>query len=397
MVKFHYGKRRATLWVDEIVYSSWRHEVAKYDGDIVMLTDNSVLLRCHIPTPTLICAQRKAEKCIPNEAAFIKSNIDSFGSEIGQTTNWITSMFEVLAGFSEESREYKELDYRIKCGQQAQQDCIDRSKGIICKPMPRSWHDRHEANRIEDEEKRALYRRIVADKKPYFMRYIYPDLMRKYNTYIKNTNKSALREFQMTVDELMSKPYSELTERQTEFLRYYKYRMPVGTNDCVMNKICKKFEAAFDGYVGRYNSSANFDFGIMKSDAEYTPKQYTAVKRIYEDYNRRVQNFTIFSYYERVDEFDARAAFDLMDDEFIRQCYAVCSNEDELCNLILDLCYSRSSSKRFAWGMCGSKIIKNLLRKNNNQISYPVQDDDGDVIFCGNKFSVETQRIEVDE
>ena len=53
---------------------------------------------------------------------------------------------------------------------------------------------------IEDPEKRRFYLSLVADKKPYFMRIIYPALMKQYNTYIKNTNKNAMREFQMTID-----------------------------------------------------------------------------------------------------------------------------------------------------------------------------------------------------
>ena len=134
--------------------------------------------------------------------------------------------------------------------------------------MPRLWYDRHAANKIEDPAQRELYRKIVADKKPYFMRYIYPALMKQYNTYIKNTDRNALREFQMTVAELYKLPIGETTERQREFLRYYEYRMPVGTNDCIMNKICRRFEDEFDGYIGKHNAAVKFDYTIMRSDAE---------------------------------------------------------------------------------------------------------------------------------
>ena len=47
----------------------------------------------------------------------IQSNIDSFGDDIGKTTNHITAMYDVQAQFEEGSREYEELDYRIQCGQ----------------------------------------------------------------------------------------------------------------------------------------------------------------------------------------------------------------------------------------------------------------------------------------
>lgn len=87
-----------------------------------MLTDNRVLVERHEPCPALMCAQRKAEKRVSTEEDFIQSNIDSFGNEIGQTTNWATSMFEVRSRFEPGSKEYEVLSYRIKCSQLYQQN-----------------------------------------------------------------------------------------------------------------------------------------------------------------------------------------------------------------------------------------------------------------------------------
>lgn len=93
-----------------------------FDGDLVMLTDNKVLVEHLKPLPALFCAQRKADKRISTEEDFIQSNIDSFGNDIGQTTNWITSMFDVRAKYHKNSKAYKELSYRIQCGQLYQQN-----------------------------------------------------------------------------------------------------------------------------------------------------------------------------------------------------------------------------------------------------------------------------------
>ena len=115
------------------VFNSWDTATAAlngcdFDGDLVMLTDNNVLVNKLKPLPALMCAQRKANKRISTEEDFIVSNIESFGNDIGQTTNWITSMFEVRAGFSPESNEYKTLSYRIQCGQHFQQNAIKGSR-----------------------------------------------------------------------------------------------------------------------------------------------------------------------------------------------------------------------------------------------------------------------------
>lgn len=362
-----------------------------------MLTGNDVLLRCHEPMPALMCAQRKAAKTIPTEDDFVRSNIESFGNDIGQVTNRITSMFEIRSKFEKDSEEYKELSYRIKCGQLYQQNAIDKAKGIICKPMPKAWYDRHTVNKIEDEEGKSFYRAIVADKKPYFMRYIYPALMSEYNTFIKNTDRNALREFGMTVAELKDMPHENLTNEQRDFLEYYDYRIPVGTSDCVMNTICRKFEKEFDGCVTRSSDSPGFDYRILRSDAEYSSSQYNAVKKLYEDYNNRLRAFSARASYERIDKDDARAESAALHDEFLKECTLICPNKDSLCNIVLDLCYRKNSTKAFAWSMCGNEIINNLLNNNNRTVSFPVMRSDGEIEYGGKRFTMKSVKLEVAE
>lgn len=87
-----------------------------------MLTDNPILVNRLKPTPAIMCIQRKAKKIVVQEKDAIKSNVDSFGDDIGKTTNWITTMFDVRAQFEPESEEYKTLSYRIMAGQNYQQN-----------------------------------------------------------------------------------------------------------------------------------------------------------------------------------------------------------------------------------------------------------------------------------
>ena len=87
------------------------------DGDLLMITDNRVLVDNLTRMPAIMCIQRKAQKKIVTEEDAVAANIASFGDDIGKTTNWITSMFEVRSHFEKDSEEYKALDYRIRCGQ----------------------------------------------------------------------------------------------------------------------------------------------------------------------------------------------------------------------------------------------------------------------------------------
>ena len=383
------------------VFNSWDTATmalngCDFDGDILMLTDNPILVGRMKELPALMCAQRKASKGIPTEEDFVRSNIQSFGNEIGQTTNWITSMFEIRAGYPVDSEEYNILSYRIRCGQLYQQNAIDKAKGIVCKPMPKEWRDRWAAVLIEDEKKKELYRRIAVGRKPYFMRYVYPTLMKQYNTYIKNTDKNAMREFGLTVAELKAIPEEKLTEDQRLFLKYYNIYLPVGTNNCTMNRICRRIENEFDGHLRKRNAGSDFDYSILRSDAEYTQRQFDLIKRLYVNYCRRVSNYAVFAEREKIDKAEASLSLDFLKDEFERGCAIVCPDERALCNIVLDICYTHNASKQFAWDMCGKQIIHNLLERSGNRISLPVADPAGDVEFAGGRFSVITKEMEVE-
>lgn len=259
--------------------------------------------------------------------------------------------------------------------------------------MPRYWHDRHAVNKMQDGVEKDLCRAIVADKKPYFMIYIYPKLMKQYKNYIKNTDRSALVEFQKTVSELQSKPYDELSDREKEFLRYYNMSLPVGVGSCVMNKICRRFEDEFDKYISRHNASHPFDYTFMKSGVDYGKHQYNEIKKLYCEYNEDLKDFSIKTNIDRINGKGQVSSPDVLYYEFRKRCDKICQNEIELCDIILDICYRRNATKTFAWNMCAKTIIYNLLSKNNNKISYPTTSNSGDIEFAGQKFTMQEKYI----
>lgn len=369
---------------------------ADKDGDLVMLTDNRVLVDNLKELPAIMCVQRRAKKKIVSEADAVAANIASFGDEIGKTTNWITSMFEVQSHFDKDSEEYKTLEYRIMSGQLFQQNAIDKAKGIVAKPMPRYWHDRHSVNQIEDIDEKRFQLRIVADKKPYFMRIIYPTLAKQYNTYIKTANRNSRREFGLSIDELELIPCEDRTDRQNDFIRYYYSRIPVGIGDCVMNKICRRFEKEFDGYLGRYNRDRRFDLSIYRSNEEYTRTEYKEIEKLYNSYCSRIRQYMAYASREHIADEEYVSMFIELRSDFDRMCSIACPNKMTLCNIIIDLCYTKNSTKKMSWDMCGSEMIKNALEKHDYTLQYPTLDQCGDICFCGNRFRIESVRLEED-
>jgi hypothetical protein len=150
-----------------------------FDGDTVYSTNNRVLLTNYRNLSAINCIQKTADKKIINEKLILKSNKDGFGCQVGTITNRATSMIDIQSNYHKDSDEYKELYYRIICSQHYQQNSLDAIKGIKFKPMPQNWFA---YNKCESQ----LEKNIVADKKPYFMIYIYPNEKREYKQYIEN-------------------------------------------------------------------------------------------------------------------------------------------------------------------------------------------------------------------
>lgn len=367
------------------------------DGDTFFTTDNEILLRNTLNSPTIMCVQRRAEKKLVTEQDIIQSNKLSFGDEIGVTTNHITSMIEVQSGFEEGSKEYNTLSYRIMCGQLYQQNAIDKAKGIISKPMPAYWYNKS-YNKISPDDdmdtikEKEFNMRIVADRKPYFMIYIYPMLKKKYHEYIEYTNGKSKIEFNKTMQELIDS--KEKTEEEIHFLDYYEKLNPVGMNPCIVNRICWKFEREFDGFLKGLLEKKEFDYTILKSNVQYSKSMYESILNVYKNYLLNVKKFHQRSRTEISDDFDIILERQRFIDEFKKQCEIICSDEKKLCDIVLDICYNTDKSKQFAWDVCGDVIIKNLLEKNNYTINYPERTEfKGDFEYCGEKFIMKSAKI----
>lgn len=260
--------------------------------------------------------------------------------------------------------------------------------------MPVEWYQRKpniidEENDTEEEIAQKLFnQRVLVDKKPYFFNYVYPDMMKDYKEYIVSSNRKALYQFNLTIEELLQmEKANELTEEQREFMRYYHMLIPNNCNPCVMNKICWYVESEFNGYVGKQNKNVPFDHTILKSDKPYSPASYRRVKELYELYVNIIERAkTLHKKYKKQSSEEHANELMKIKINFKNEALKICSNEEELCNMMIDYCYSKGKSKKFVWGLLGEQIVENLLAKNENKYKVLVQAEDGDIHFKGLTF-----------
>lgn len=258
--------------------------------------------------------------------------------------------------------------------------------------MPEYWHSiRDNMIKENDDEEtiktKKFNKKIAAANKPYFMTYVYPTLRTKNNTYNANSNNGALMRFGAygirNMEDLYN--YEPKTPEMIECLRLHNE--VVGCNPCTVNKICWIFEKTFNGYLSKKYEHPEFDYSILKCNVEYSKKNYNEILAIYKDYQRRLEAFQKKMNTEKLDTFECWQQKRIFTDMFRRECEVVCTNEYELCDIVLDICYKSEKTKQFAWEISGEIILENLLKNNNKIIHYPqLVDGNGEFEYCGENF-----------
>ena len=252
--------------------------------------------------------------------------------------------------------------------------------------MPKTWYVKA-ANRVNDDDseeiiaKKQFYQRICSDKKPYFFMYNYSSLKTEYDNYVKESDRCTKIIFGKTVQELLKS--EELTAEEAEYIEnFYKFA-PLYSCLGTINRICWSIEEEFDNIPPVKDEK--FDLSVLKSGHGYSKSNFKAVKQIYEEYKKKSKEITLEE--ENMAPIQSAIAY------FKEQCDILGMNQDELCDIVIDLCYSSNNSKQFAWDICGEQIVQNLLERHNNRLAYPERCEDGDILFKGEKFRMVIQEV----
>lgn len=339
-----------------------------FDADLLFSTNNKVLLNKHKKLPAIQCCQRNTEKVIVTEKDILKTNKNGMGNKVGSITNRVTAMMEVLSHFEPDTPEYKELEYRIACGQLYQQNELDKIKGIVARPMPSYWYNFRGC-------KGDLYQQsICVEKKPYFMIYVYDDYKRDYKKYMETANTKCMGLFNITLEELISKP--DKTQQEEDFVFWFDKKMKFGTGRCAMNRICWYVESEFEDYKFQLKHNGLFDYNRLKVKRRCTEEHRQKLLELSKEY---ISNVAAYKKNKANNTHDNDNNLnDSKDDlvskrEHMKQYYKemakeICPNDDERLNIILDMCYGYKNNKQFCWDCVGDLIIKRLeeLESDNN-------------------------------
>jgi len=222
---------------------------ADVDGDICMTTPDLVdYVYTEKKYLTPAYERKSAEKKKIEQDDLWKSDILSFGSDIGLVTNYGTTYYDLLSFYDENSEEHQAIINRLKICNCLQSCEIDKTKGIKTIPLPDYWSKYVKiTDDMDDLEKEhwGLYNKLVCKKRPYFMRYVYPKTYgSKYLKHVKTYENMAISKFNKPLNAILSSKNEENDEFLAENslkLYFYQYS-PLQEGNGVMNRICRYME-----------------------------------------------------------------------------------------------------------------------------------------------------------
>ena len=383
-----------------IVYNVWGcdciiHADSDYDGDIVATTNNSVFLKCRYDNLPITYEKMTVDKEFIKEEELYIADLQSFNSIIGQITNISTSFYELLSKFEDIpgcEKEQAEILQRLKLIRKSQGDAIDKAKGIKIEPMPKHWtrwtNDLPEDD--PDEDKLKFCNSIVADRKPYFFRYLYPRENARYMKYITKANEFTTLTFDKNLDEILNGDENTLTDDERVYRkRYYDY-IPLIDYNGRMNKLCHYMENNLKEIKQNSNHTPSYLLDLMRSDIDrqFLDSDVLQMTEYYKRYKKTKQKMKSMSLMEK-----ENAGNDF--GQFCKNLkHEILNASDEsyeyLTDLAIYICYVLypSRSKNFVWDIFGNQIIENLKANSTEPIYLPVLDENGKIDYLGKKYSL---------
>ena len=219
--------------------------------------------------------------------------------------------------------------------------------------MPKYWYN------FKACEGDKFLQSICADKKPYFMTYVYDDYRRKLDNYIREAETDSLSQFKTDLNILLNK--INPTKKEVKFLEFYHSKYPFGDSDCAMNRICRYIESQFIGYVGNLKKSSDFDYTFLKTGVIYSEERKQQLIDLENEFvriNRRIKGYVNYDVNStKEDTINSKKQLRRYIRSEVRE---ICPDIEERAEILLDLHYHNKCNSQFFWDCVGFEIVDRL-------------------------------------
>lgn len=401
--------------------SCFRHSDSDYDGDIVLTTDNEYFIKGSHKDHSIITYEKglatPAKMTISNITATV---IKGFGTGVGGFSNTATIMYAMSAIFDKPGHEdqYETIMTRIKLLREIVGQEIDRIKGADKPSLPSEWKKFEkfdEEDTPEERTRKIKANALVVSKKPYFFRYLYPELNQKFKQFENSYNQISKDMFGIKFKKLLKKEVK--TDEEKMLVRRYQKYCPLITSPCTMNNLCREFESTdFDiKFAKDANDEKKPAVSMLPTYEEIykdneSPEKYKIVKKMYQEYNakKQIKHLTYIL-------LESTESDEMINDykELRSELYDILIQD--LQNTLVEsgisgeefLYYSKKLSKNyssfnwgFVWEVLADQIIKYI--PSSGQCFYPVLNPEGEYEYLGRRYSLkditkQTKVTEIDD
>lgn len=352
------------------------HADSDFDYDIVMTTNSPEFINGAQGGLPITYTKKSVLKMKIDENHLYVSDMYSFNSKIGSTTNNATTLDCMLADYREGSIEYNEIIRRKKICRKQQGAQIDKTKGLMVKEFPKEWLKQQGENELDDK--------LVLTKKPLFMKYLYSNMWKKYKDYV-NSNESRSQDFfKCGIEQL--KQIENKNEDMIKFLDNYKNYLPLNDAPCTMNLLCEHMEHIHFNTKHLLKNNT-FDYTLFTDKAykvNRNSSEYRAILNIYREYNKHKQSLAKMN-----DEFSQEGS-DSIEKYYTLQTMKVCPLTTAV-TIMIDIYHNThpTQNHNFMWNVCAEGIIQNLKNNSKNKIEIPILDSKGDILYLGDGYRLQ--------
>jgi hypothetical protein len=333
--------------------------------------------------------KNKVPKEVIDEDTLWEADAKSFNTRIGFITNCSTTLYSMLENDIYSDEEKEELTKRLKICRKEQGNQIDKAKGLFVKPFPKKWTRRIRSDTPNmSPEEIEHSNRLVIDKRPYFMRWLYGDYNRSYGRYERENKSFCFDKTGIELDEILIKEDSKLSQKEREIKEPYIRNNPLLNTNCLMNKLCLHMEKTVKQIKAMEKRTDNESIMDTLKDKELTvanlSEKLNKMDELYKKYKKHKQTLAISK-----SDLDVKLETIEQYNKVIRQeSHSISTNPQELANLAVAICYVSNRDRAFVWNIFGDGLVSNIKKMSNKKISIPFLDEDGDIEYLGSRYSL---------
>lgn len=269
-----------------------------------------------------------------------------------------------------------------------------KAKGLIVKDFPHhwtNWINPDKPNETFTKEEIEFNNKLIIEKRPYFMKYLYPTYKMKFSEHYNKYEYLCYRTFGIHIEELLN--IENKTEEQKQLANNYNRFNPLLETDCVMNNICRYMEKEIKEIkINVKKASPDYIFNILYNPKiDFTEEQMKEMLKVYKKYKAsKSTQSNIDMYGEEENRNYSKEEIYALDFDYISD------DIQRLANIAIYINYVLypTSPKNFCWDLFGEGILLNIYDNSNKGFSIPMLNENGKIEYMGKKYNNERVDIE---